>query len=143
MQSFSPIQPAKAEPVKEGKARPRIWTRLALLLLLSLCLGLLGSQAAEFALSFRRETVRVEAQISRALPVAMDQDAGKLDVNRASAKDFQGAFGIGPALSQAIVDYRDSAGGFFYIEELMDVPSIGEKRFAVLRELFCCPADGL
>ena len=142
MQSFHPIKPATAEREKEGKARPPLWTRLALLLLLSLCQGLLGSQAAEYALSFRRETVRVEAQICRALPVAMDQDAGKLDVNRATAKDFQGAYGVGAVLSQAIVDYRDGVGGFFYIEELMDVPGIGEKRFATLRELFCCPADG-
>ena len=42
-------------------------------------------------------------------------------------------------LAEAIVAYRDDIGGFLYLEELMDVPGIGEKRFDALREWFFCP----
>ena len=62
-------------------------------------------------------------------------------MNTATAADFQRVNGIGPKLAQAIVDARESMGGFFFLEELKDVSGIGEKRFEALKELFYCPAS--
>ena len=131
------------QPVKQPKtkARPFSWTRLFLMVCLSLCIGVLGSQGLDYVLSLQRETETVTPPQTRALPPVWEDEMGKIDVNQATAADFQQAYGIGPVLAQAIVDYRDSVGGFYYIEELMDVSGIGEKRFDALRELFYCPEN--
>ena len=124
------------------KARLGNWPGLLLMLCLALGLGILGSQAAEYLLSFRREPVLLApAPVTRSLLLPADEppESEKIDVNLATADDFQQVKGIGPALAQAIVEQRDSLGGFFFLEELMDVSGIGEKRFEALRQLFDCP----
>ena len=42
--------------------------------------------------------------------------------------------GIGPALSQAIVEYREENGNFSSIEDIMKVSGIGEGRFSAIEE---------
>ena len=71
---------------------------------------------------------------------ALEMPMDKMDINRASAYDLQKVPGIGPVLSQAIIDYRRAKGGFHFLEEVLDVPGIGEKRFRALSELFFCQA---
>lgn len=50
---------------------------------------------------------------------------GKININDASAQDLQQLHGIGPALSQRIVDYRSSHGRFSSIDDLDQVSGIG------------------
>ena len=38
----------------------------------------------------------------------------------------------------AALDARRQMGGFYYLEEVKDVPGIGEKRFEALKESFFC-----
>ena len=125
------------------KARPGHGLGLPLLLCLCLILAILLSQAADYLLSLRTESTAVMAQITRGVPdiAENEEDAGKMNVNTATAADFQRAEGIGPKLAQAIVDARDSLGGFCFLEELMDVPGIGTKRFEALKKLFYCPME--
>lgn len=61
--------------------------------------------------------------------------AAKLNLNQATAADFETLPGIGPVLAQRIIDHRDSIGGFTEIGQLRDVPGIGEKTFQALAEL--------
>lgn len=60
---------------------------------------------------------------------------GRIDINRASAVELQNLPGIGPKLSQAIVDYREANGSFKSAEDLKNVRGIGEKRFEAVRDL--------
>jgi competence protein ComEA len=57
-----------------------------------------------------------------------------LDLNSASAEQLDQLDGIGPGMAAAILKYRDQHGGFGSVDELGDVPGIGEKRLASLRE---------
>lgn len=60
---------------------------------------------------------------------------GKLNINKATAKDLDELPGVGPAIAQKIVDYRKSIGGFKSIEELNNVSGIGEEKYKDIRSL--------
>jgi competence protein ComEA len=57
-----------------------------------------------------------------------------LNLNTATIEQLDELDGIGPATAQQILDYREAQGGFGSVDELNQVPGIGEKRFASLRE---------
>ena len=59
----------------------------------------------------------------------------KLDLNTATAAQLQLLPGIGEKLSAAIVAWREEHGPFQKVEELLQVPGIGEKRLAEIRDL--------
>lgn len=50
-----------------------------------------------------------------------------ININTATAKEFEALPGIGPVTAQNIVDYRDENGDFLSINQLQEVDRIGEK----------------
>lgn len=55
---------------------------------------------------------------------------GPININRATAKQFEILDGIGPVLAQRIVDYRAANGPFITLEDLDKVSGIGPAKFA-------------
>jgi competence protein ComEA len=60
--------------------------------------------------------------------------ATPVDLNTATPEQLDQLDGIGPGMAGRILDYRKEHGGFGSVEELSQVPGIGEKRLAALRE---------
>lgn len=58
-----------------------------------------------------------------------------LDLNQATVDELDTLPGIGPTIAGAIVRYRDEHGPFRSVEQLLDVPGIGEAKLAQLRDL--------
>ncbi|WP_396626662.1 ComEA family DNA-binding protein [Luteitalea sp.] len=56
-----------------------------------------------------------------------------VNVNSATAAQFEALPGIGPSMAQRIVSYREKNGPFKKLEDLMNVQGIGEKSFLKLR----------
>ena len=56
-----------------------------------------------------------------------------LDLNRATAQDLDALPGLGPALAQRIVDYRQAHGPFKQIEDLSEVSGIGPQNLPKLK----------
>ena len=57
-----------------------------------------------------------------------------LNINTATLEQLDELDGIGPTTAQHILDYREEHGGFGSVEELGEVPGIGDVRLASLRE---------
>jgi competence protein ComEA len=59
----------------------------------------------------------------------------KININRAEAWLLDALPGIGPALAQAIVDYREQHGPFHNTNELLGVDGIGEVTYESIKHL--------
>ena len=57
----------------------------------------------------------------------------KLDLNKAVADDLMEISGIGKSTAQKIVKYREDNGRFKSIDELKEVPGIGETKFETFK----------
>ena len=59
----------------------------------------------------------------------------RIDLNRATAEELEMLPGIGPALSAAIVESRETDGPFRSAEDLLRVKGIGEKKLEAVRDM--------
>ena len=55
------------------------------------------------------------------------------DLNKADKIELDALPGIGPALAQRIIDYREAHGAFGDIEEIKNVSGIGDALFEKLQ----------
>ncbi|MBK8985367.1 MAG: helix-hairpin-helix domain-containing protein [Chloroflexi bacterium] len=60
---------------------------------------------------------------------------GLVNINQASAAELETLPGIGPSTAASIIEYRTNSGLFNSIEEIMNVPGIGEGKFEQIKEL--------
>ena len=64
---------------------------------------------------------------------AVKKKSGPININRATATEFDTLPGIGPVLAQRIMKYRKTNGPFTVIEDLQKVSGIGTSKFAGLK----------
>ncbi len=60
---------------------------------------------------------------------------GPVDLNTADAEALDALPGVGPATAAAILQHRAEAGPFTSVDQLLDVPGIGEAKLEALRDL--------
>ena len=66
-----------------------------------------------------------------------------VDLNRATAADFDQLPGVGPVLAKRMVDYRKSVGRFHAVEDLRAVKGIGKKKLDQLKPFVIVVRPGM
>lgn len=66
---------------------------------------------------------------------------GRININTADALLLEKLDGIGGAIAERIVEYRNENGFFKNIEELKNVAGIGKGKFEAIKDKICC-GDG-
>ena len=65
------------------------------------------------------------------------RDDGLININTADAETLEKLNGIGEALANRIIEWRETHGGFGVIEEIMNVAGISENKFEDIKEYIC------
>ena len=119
--------------------RRALWVSVGLLLLASvLRFGwevrpvppLLPPDTTAYATLLPAVEAAVAEEARRRLPLAPGE---RLDVNQVDAVELARLPGVGPALSDRIVAFRDTRGWIHVVDELLEVPGIGATTLERLR----------
>ena len=73
-------------------------------------------------------------QAGAAAPAPAPAPGQPLNINTATLEQLDTLSGVGPLTAQKILEFRDERGGFGSVEELGEIPGIGDVRLATLRE---------
>ncbi len=69
--------------------------------------------------------------------VNISEENQLVNINTASETELTTLNGIGDATAKKIIDYREKNGKFDTIEDIMEVPGIGESKFNNIKESIC------
>lgn len=104
---------------------------VVLLLMIIISLGI-GFQFMDINRD-RKESFEIQESFSKQMSGSQTEDS-RIDLNKATMSQLIKLPGIGPSKARAIVEYREKIGKFTDLEQLMEVPGIGEKTFERLKD---------
>ena len=77
------------------------------------------------------------AETTEVLSESLTEDANRVNINTADLDVLITLPGIGEETARKIIDYRETNGAFEVIEDILKIPSIGDKKFESLKENIC------
>lgn len=116
-----------------GKLTKTEWLILALTVVFLVVLLLLYREAARTAAG-TDYTISTQRAVQEAVTPEPPPPRGPVDINTAGLEELQTLNGIGPAIAQRIIDFREANGPFASVEGLLEVRGIGEATLEKFRD---------
>lgn len=96
-----------------------------------------GSAMTEAAASAATEPAAPIETAAAEVTEPASRQGGKININTAGKEELMELTGIGEARALAIIEYRETYGGFGYIEEIMNISGIKEAAFSKIKDRIC------
>lgn len=72
-------------------------------------------------------------KVSSGVKTVTPAGPARVNINRAGVRELESLPGLGPALAQRVINYRENKGLFTSEEEIKNVPGIGEKKYEQIK----------
>lgn len=69
--------------------------------------------------------------------ITQTDEKQKININTATQTELETLPGIGPSTALKIIEYRKENGNFYNIDEIKDIPGIGEKKYEEIKDHIC------
>lgn len=109
--------------------KSQIWFSVLLVVISGFVFFSLGLTAA-WKWGFPKKFARVEYPVyyEGASTTSTTAFAGTVNLNTATAEELMQIEGIGEKTAQNIIQYREEIGGYTFLEQLLDVAGVGQKK---------------
>lgn len=83
------------------------------------------------------QTENAESSVSSLSDSGIQNSSERVNINTADSDTLRTLDGIGPAMAERIINYRNENGSYKSVEDLKNVKGIGDKTFEKLKDHVC------
>lgn len=93
-----------------------------------------NEKISQYIISTNGETIDSNGANTGNGSTSTSKEGAKVNINTATQNELDGLPGIGPALAQRIIDFREENGNFKSIEDIQNVKGIGDSKFDEIKD---------
>ena len=93
-----------------------------------------NEKVSQYIISTNGETIDSNGANTGNESTSTSKEGAKVNINTATQNELDGLPGIGPALAQRIIDFREENGNFKSIEDIQNVKGIGNSKFDEIKD---------
>lgn len=84
---------------------------------------------------------QIAAEETAAAAAVQEPEHFLIELNRADTTELKRVKGIGSVLAKRIVEYREKLGGYYAVNQLLEINGIDEERFELIKPFFVVDAS--